>query len=838
MFILDGHALVYRAFYAVRDLSNSKGQPTNAVFGFVNILKKILKIHNPKYITVCFDSKGPTLRQQRYAEYKIQRPPMPEDLRPQVPVIKDILKAWGIKVFELPGYEADDLIGTLSKKMSTHNIEVVVVSEDKDLYQLLNKKTKMFSVRKDQLLDQATISKKLGFEATHIVDFLALAGDKSDNIPGVAGVGEVTARNLINQFSTIENLYDNLDKVEKPKVREKLDNDRNNAILSKELALINCDVSIDCDVKNMKRDEMDRSALFSLFKDLEFKRLTEEFNAPEKATTIAAHDVSSAEDIKDVLTKINKTKQVAVLFFEDDIQLALNEQETCKIQYRDFGALKSVFENEKILKIIWDIKHVFRKLVLLDSCIVNYYDCLLGAYLVDPAGLNTDITEAIWKHLKMSLEKSDYSAQVTGLYTLYIFVEEKLREYELTELYTGLELPLSHVIYEMERLGVHLDLSFLETMSKDCEKKIDKIRADLYKQAGEEFNLNSPKQLSKILFEKLKLPVIKKTKTGYSTDEGVLTTLALNHDFPAKVLDYRHISKIKSTYIDALPKLVDENNYLHAEFLQVGTETGRLSSRNPNLQNMPIRTDLGRQIRKAIIPSDKKHIILAADYSQIELRVLAHLSNDENLIHAFKEGQDIHQFTASLMHDVDIDEVSKDMRYSAKRINFGIVYGMSAYGLSKDLGITPFEAQQFIKKYFERYPGIKAFMDKQIAFCEEHGYVETMLKRRRYINEINSSNHNIKQFAERQAINTPVQGTAADIIKLSMIAIDKELTAAKLKSKMIMTVHDELVFDVYTDEEPKMIKLVKKTMEGALKLCVPLDVSVQTGPNWLEMKGV
>ncbi len=838
LFILDGHALVYRAFYAVRDLTNSKGQPTNAVFGFVNILRKLLKVHDPEFITVCFDSKGPTLRQKRYEEYKIQRPPMPDELRSQVPIIKDILKAYGIKLFEKQGYEADDLIGTLTANIKKKDLELVVVSEDKDLYQLLNGHVKIFSVRKEAMLDHAAITKKLGFEATRIVDFLALAGDKSDNIPGVAGVGEVTARNLINEFETLEGIYKGLDNIEKAKLREKLVSDRDNAFLSKELATIDCDVPVDYAIEDMKLAQPDRQALFKIFKDLEFRRLAEEYSGEARKEVKVSQSSLTAKEIDGVLKQALKQKQVAVLFDEEVILLAVRADQVYAIQFSDIKKLKPLFENEKVCKVVWDIKSVLTVCDEASIKLKGVYDCLLGAYLVDPSGANDNVAEVIWKHLKQSIEKDDLTAQAAGMLALYAHVVATLRERSLTKLYDELELPLAYVIYAMECEGVHLDLKFLAKMSKKCEKDIAALTSELYEEAGEEFNINSPKQLSKVLFDTLGLPPIKKTKTGYSTDEGVLTTLAFTHAFPAKVLEYRHLSKLKSTYIDALPKLVDAKNYLHAEFVQTGAETGRLSSRNPNLQNIPIRTDLGRQIRKSIIPSDKDHIILAADYSQIELRVLAHLSKDKNLIKAFKAGQDIHQFTASLMHGVEMDEVTTEMRYSAKRINFGIVYGMGAFGLSKDLNITPYEAQQFIDKYFARYPAIKKFMDEQIAFCEKNGYVETIMKRRRYIPEIKSSNGNIKQFAQRQAINTPVQGTAADIIKLAMINIDQAITNKKLKSKMIMSVHDELVFDVLKSETKKMAELVRTEMEGALKLSVPIDVSVKTGDNWLEMNNV
>ncbi|MFT5387921.1 MAG: DNA polymerase-1, partial [Candidatus Omnitrophota bacterium] len=576
----------------------------------------------------------------------------------------------------------------------------------------------------------------------------------------------------------------------------------------------------------------DRDKLFEMYKDLEFKRWADEYAQEMMPEVTVAIDIKPFD-----LNVLKGKKQVSILFKEELIYLATQRDEIYQISLDQIETLKSLFEDDKIVKVVYDVKELIKLCRIKNITLNNIFDCLLAGYIASPTGSN-EIKDFAWNFLKEAIEDIKPEQEVGILFELYAWLNKTLKEQDLMKLYDELEFPLAQVIATMESEGVMLDLKFLKDMSVMCEGTISKLTTELYKEAGEEFNINSPKQLSTILFEKLGLPVIKKTKTGFSTDESVLTTLALSHSFPANVLEYRHLTKLKSTYVDALPKVVDDTNRLHAQFVQTGTETGRLSSRNPNLQNIPIRTELGRQVRKAIIASDKDHILLAADYSQIELRVLAHISKDENLIKAFNAGQDIHTFTSSLMYDVPVDEVTKEMRYSAKRINFGIVYGMSAFALSKDLSISPKEAQEFINKYFERYPGIKTYMDNAIASCEKNGYVSTLLKRRRYIADIEHKNKNIRQFAQRQAINTPVQGSAADLMKLAMINMQNTLDEKGLKSKMIMTVHDELVFDVLKSEQEIMIELVREVMEHPLKLDVPTNVTIKVGNNWLEMVDV
>ena len=834
-FILDGHALCYRAFYAVKELNNAKGQPTNAILGFMNMLRKLLRIYSPSYIVVCFDSKGVTRRKKKFPDYKIQRASMPDELRSQMLIIKELVGAFNIKMLEESSFEADDIIAKVIDTFSEEDLNMVIVSEDKDLYQLLGEKVKMYSIRQEKLLDYKGVTKKLGFEAKRIVDFLSLAGDKSDNVPGVVGVGEVTARNLINEFGCLDEIYDNIENIKNKKVAEKLLRDKDNAFLSRDLVNLDLEVSFNHSVEDFRMKSPNAEKLFILFKDLGFKRLSEEFSEGQKVERKVQVQTVSSESGMAMEEFFQKQSFV---FYIDDKNgfISFEEGLVYKFLLKDLFLWKSLLEDAKFQKIVFNLKMVRKVLLEWDIEIINVFDCTLASYLLNPSITVSKASDLFWTYLNDTIEENP-NCLTDAFKGLKEFLQRSLEEKGLINLYNDLEMPLAFVISKMEHEGVSLDVEFLKNMSLQCAKDIDVLTEDLYKEADEEFNINSPKQLSVILFEKLGLPVVKKTKTGFSTDEGVLTTLSLGHEFPKKILEYRHLMKLKSTYIDALPQLVNiQTKRIHAEFLQTGTETGRLSSRNPNLQNIPIKTKLGRQVRKAIIPSRKERSILSADYSQVELRVLAHLSGDDYLIKAFNSNQDVHIFTASLIYDVSVEDVTDDMRYSAKRINFGIVYGMSAFGLSKDLNIGPSEAQKFIDKYFLRYPKIKDFMNEQIDFCEKHGYVVTLLNRRRYITDIHSKNKNMRQFAQRQAINTPVQGSAADIIKIAMIRMQKAMEKKDLESRMIMSVHDELVFDVPEEEIDIMTALVREVMESAMDLLVPISISVKIGKNWLEME--
>ncbi|MBF0523064.1 MAG: DNA polymerase I [Candidatus Omnitrophica bacterium] len=858
LFLIDAHALCYRAFFAVRDLATSKGQPTNAVFGFINILKKILRDYQPEYVAVCFDSGKKTHRQEKYAEYKIQRPSMPPALIEQIPVIKEVVKAYNLTVFELGGFEADDIIATLAQQGTDKKLDVVIVSEDKDMYQLVDENVKILNPRKEIILDQKALEEQLGFSPEHIVDFIALAGDQSDNIPGVKGIGEVTARKLIGEYKTLENILKHIDIVTPQKVKEKIEEQKDMAVLSKELAVLATKVPFEMDLKQLKVESPDNERLFKLFKELEFKKLLSEV-APLMELPVQRSEPLGNVPVPELLEKIQKKGEF--VFLVDTIESeAINQaqgmvvaidSQSYYLSSKEAKELMPVWNDKGILKITHDIK---KALAFLESSGMlgqgksgesnlerfnqnNFFDVMLAGYLLKPGQSAFSLESLCWDFLKNTLTADQGPTEgAKYVYQLYKTMNQELEQKALKDLFHQIEMPLAYVLFQIEKNGVRLDMELLKSLSKECDKTLQSLTAKIYKDAGQEFNLNSPKQLGFVMFEKMKLPVIKKTKTGYSTDEEVLSRLAVSHEFPKSILEYRQIAKLKSTYIDALPVLVDAKTHrIHAQFNQTGAETGRLSSSRPNLQNIPIRTELGRQVRKAIIPSED-YLLLAADYSQIELRILAHLSGDETLKKAFETDEDIHSYTASLIFDTKEKEVTKQMRDSAKRVNFGIIYGMSSFGLARDLGVSNAEAQDFIDRYFLRYPKVKVFMDKMIKDCEKNGFVTTLLNRRRYIPEINSPNNSIRQFAQRQAINTPVQGSAADLIKLAMVNVQQELERDHLKSRMLITVHDELVFDVDPQEKGKVIKLVRNFMETPLKLSVPIKVTVKTGDNWLEMK--
>lgn len=848
LFLIDGHALCYRSFFAIRELTASNGQATNAVFGFVNTLRKILREFNPKYLAVCFDSKEKTHRSQKFSEYKIQRPMMPEPLIEQIPLIKDVIRAYHLPIFEVGGYEADDIIATLTHMANEHKIGVTIVSEDKDMFQLSSSTTNFFSARNDQMLETKDLQLKLGFNPVNIVDFIALAGDQSDNIPGVAGVGEVTARKLINDFGNLEEIYKNVAKIEKEKIREKLLNQKDMAYLSKELAVLDRNIPLNFNLDELTVGEPDKNRLHELFTRLEFKRFAEEFADGQAVVDdykIEFQPLSDKKDIESALKTIHKVKRFA--FLNDSEEGALFGQmylatgnQVYSLSTDQVSQLRSLWEDSSIVKVTHNCKEMFKFLSIHKlGCSGEIFDVLLAGYLLSSNNAAYSPAELAWTYFNVRLKEDQLKAQGTEIvFKLYDLMKARLKEHDLSDLYERIERPLAFVLYQMEDHGVRLDEAHLKKLSKECQDKMDALTLKLYDMAGEEFNINSPKQLGVILFEKLSLPPVKRTKTGYSTDEEVLVRLSEAHEFPSLILEYRQLSKLKSTYIDALPRMINpQTGRIHAEFNQIGAETGRLSSRHPNLQNIPIRTELGREVRKAIVPSEGM-VLLSADYSQIELRILAHLSADESLLEAFNQDQDIHNYTASLIFDVDQSKVDYAMRDTAKRVNFGIVYGMSGFGLSKDLGISQKEAQDFIGRYFTRYPKVKIFMDRQIEHCKKNGYVLTLLNRRRYIPDINSKNNAVRQFAERQAINTPVQGSAADLMKLAMINVHREIEKKKLRSRMLITVHDELVFDLASDEQDTMLALVKNAMEHTIDLNVPIKVDLKIGRNWKDMEKV
>ncbi len=865
LFVIDAHALCYRAFYAIRNLSARDGQHTNAVYGFINTLKKILKENAPEYMAVCFDSSRKTYRQEKFVEYKIQRPSMPDELKSQIPIIKDIVRAYNIQMFESPGYEADDIIATLAKWPFTEDVEIIIVSEDKDLYQLVNDKVSVMSVRKNKILTAKDVLAILGFEPGLITDYIGLAGDKIDNIPGINGIGEVTAKKLIAQFGSLENIFDGYQEIASKKIQAKILEHKEIAVLSKELAHLECKVPLDITIEALKVRDPDWESLLELYKKLEFHKWAQEVMLEfHEEDSREIKEVKGEQSFQLLIEEIRAKGEFA--FFCDEekkfdgaevrdrpLYLCLSGETVFRFRLVDIRQLKPVFDDPGILKITYNFKYFLKVLSCLEGpdedmvlALVkvkdsrNFFDIKLAGYLLSSGEMAFKLNDLAWNYLKKSIPAGSCSAnKVIAVYQLYLLMYNQLHARGIVNLFESIEMPLSIVLFKMEKQGVQLDVDFLRELSIACDKKIESLQSRLFAMAGEEFNLNSPKQLSQILFEKMKLPVIKRIKTGYSTNEEVLIKLAVKHEFPAILLEYRQLAKLKSTYIDALPKLVDPvTRRIHAQFLQTGTETGRLSSRNPNLQNIPIRTELGRKIRKAFIPFDEEAVLLKADYSQIELRILAHLSDDETLKKAFSDDQDVHAYTASLIFEKEESEVTRQMRDAAKRVNFGIIYGMSPYGLAKDLKISQAEAKDFIDKYFFRYPKVKTFMDDMIRDCEEKGFVNTILGRRRDIAHIHDTNGALRQFAQRQAINTPVQGSAADLIKLAMINVEKTLEEKAYDAKMIITVHDELVFNVPKGELDEVAAMVRDQMEKAIELSVPVKVTIKSGPNWLDMEEV
>lgn len=849
-FLIDGHALCYRSFYAIRELTASNGQPTNAVYGFVMALRKILKDFSPDYMAVCFDSPGKTRRQEKYAAYKIQRPSMPEDLISQIPIIHKVVKAFSIGCFDRDGYEADDLIAGLTHwAVESQKWDVVVVTEDKDLFQLAGSHVSFLSMRTGVVLDDAGAADKLGFDPRLIPDFLALAGDTADNIPGVRGIGKVTAGKLINTFGGLTAIYEHLEDVSPASVQTKLINDQEQAELSRELALLDDVVDVEPTVDLLQVGHPQTQELVDLFRDLEFRRLVEEYGALDVSATLSVAPkinleiVSMEEGAQGLLAEATQKGWVALYIVNAEEgthpEWYVYAGGTAVVRW-DEASAGELAGDTRFALIVHDLKSSLKFLKKYGIVEKSYiFDTFLAGYLLGFAQGRLSIQDLAWDFLRLNMQTDSPPSIVKALFDLYPVMRTALGEKTLEPLLLDLEQPLADTLYEMEEIGVALDCDLLKRLSGECQQKIERMTVQMYELAGHPFNVNSPKQLAEILFQELKLPTVKKNKTGFSTNEEVLQILSLQHELPSLILDYRQTAKLKSTYIDALPKMINPlTGRIHAVFDQAGTETGRLSSRHPNLQNIPIRTEYGRQIRRAIIAQRPDYILLAADYSQIELRILAHLSGDEALRQAFADGEDVHRVTAARIFDIDAAEVDYLKRDAAKRVNFGIIYGMSAFGLAKDLKISQSEAQDFIDRYFLRYPKVKVFMDATIADCEKKGYVSTLLRRRRYITDISSKNMARRQYAQRQAINTPVQGSAADLVKIAMIRMSAEIKRRQWSSRLIMTVHDELVFETVADEISDLACSVKEIMEGALSLDVPIRVNMKQGADWLDMKEI
>lgn len=839
LFLIDATAFCYRAFYALGGLSTSFGQPTNAIYGFLNMLNKILKKNKPDYLAVCFDVSRDTFRQKKFVEYKINRPPMPDGLSSQIPFIKDIVKAYGMASVEKKGFEADDIIASLSRKAKQKNIPVVIVSSDKDILQLVEDNIEVFSPYKDSgtTYDVEKVHERFGVTPDKIPDVIALMGDDVDNIPGVPGIGEKTAVTLIKEFGSAKDLLKKTEQLGTEKIRQTVLENADKIKLNYELALLDSNVDLDLKLDDLKIKEPDSKELFRIFKYLEFKKFLKEIplgtKEPHPDIEVAA---LADEELKDAVG----SHEELFLYGSGISDLVLYARERFW-RMTSFGRnIKEILQDKSIKKTGHDLKLI--KLALAkDNYVLDglYFDTMIAAYLINPSKGSYDLPGVVLDYLERGgyLSAFDNAAALDFIVQLKPKLEKALDEKSLVRLFNDVEMPLVGILADMEQEGIKLDLKVLKELSIVLEKRLVHLVHEIYKISGEEFNINSPKQLRVILFDKLKLRVVKKTKTGPSTDEEVLTVLAASHELPALLLEYRQLLKLKNTYVDTLPQMADpKTSRIHTSFNQTGTETGRLSSANPNLQNIPAKTDIGSQIRRSIVSSGGGSYLLSCDYSQVELRILAHLSGDKGLIRAFKDGKDIHRATASLIYSVDEKNVTEPMREVAKRINFGIVYGLSAWGLSRDLKIPVEEAQSFIDAYFARYPQVKTYIEGQIKKAGEDGFVTTILGRRRYLPEIKSSNQAIRQLAERQAVNTPIQGSASDLIKLAMVDISGQIRKNNLQSRMLLQIHDELVFDVPENELGVFSGSVRNIMENVLKLDVPIKVSAKKGKNWLEME--
>jgi DNA polymerase I len=847
--IIDGHSLMNRAFYALPPMTNSKNQHTNAVYGFTTMLLKIINDIKPEYIAAAFDRKAPTFRHVEYQDYKAGRKKMPEELSQQFQPTKEILKAFNIGIFEIDGYEADDIIGTISKRFEANDLEVLIYTGDKDALQLVSDNTKVMITKKGiteiDIYDVSSLKEKYGLLPEEITDLKGLMGDSSDNIPGVPGVGEKTALKLLNEFGTVEGIYDNLDKVSGKKLKENLETNKEQALFSKKLATIDTNVPIDVELESINIEEYDSQRLRELFHEFEFKSLIDKIKIEKKEKSIDLPTIEHLDSLDDLIDIINRRKVFNFIFsYKNGAPEGVVTDLNSFIQLNRISDLKEIFENDDIVKNTFNAKAAYSYLFKQGIELNNLdFDIEIAAYLLNPSESKYDIESILRRYGKIQISDVEMGDMINVLSLFANNINEikenmvkEIENYNMTELLNKVEMPLIKVLAQMEIEGFKIDKGTLHNIGFELSEEIDKLTNSIFELAGEEFNINSPKQLGVILFEKLNLPIIKKTKTGYSTDAEVLDQLSDKHEIVDNILHYRQLVKLKSTYIDGLIANIADDGRIHSSFNQTVTATGRISSTEPNLQNIPIKMEQGRRIRKAFIPSSNDYLIMSADYSQIELRVLAHISSDENLVDAFVNGQDIHRRTASEVFGVPIDEVTSLLRSRAKAINFGIVYGLSDFGLSKDLKISRKEAKQYIDNYFQRYSGVKKYLENVINDAKEKGYVTTFKNRIRHIPEITSTNRNVKLLGERLAMNTPIQGTAADIIKIAMVNVFYRIQREKLMSRLILQVHDELVLEVHKSEIDYVKDLIKVEMESAINLSVPLLVDINLGANWYETK--
>lgn len=830
--LIDGHSIINRAFYGVPDLTNKDGLHTNGIFGFVNILFKILEEEKPDYVTVAFDVKHPTFRHEMFAEYKGTRKGMPQELHEQVPVLKELLTAMGIRIMELPGYEADDLLGTVAKQSEAKNMDVLVVSGDRDLLQIVTDKIRVCipktkrGTTEYEMYYTKDVQEKYGLLPLQIIELKALMGDSSDNIPGVPGIGEKTATAILQQYENVENAHAHLDEIKPKRAKENLETYYDMAIMSKKLATIETNAPYEYDWEAARAGNVFTKEAYEICQKLELKKLMSKFDLSEipQEEKIEAHVVADFGEASELFVKARNAELTAVaLELEDKNLSAVNlviDGKLYEIVCEGFltegyllDQVKVLFETGKKIAVS-GLKELLKIVGVNES--KNVYDIDIANYLVNPL---------------VSVKPGEID--VMTVWKEFSGVEDRLKELGMWELYVDMEMPLVYTLAAMEAAGVKMNIEALKEYGNELAGQIKELEERIYEQAGETFNINSPKQLGVILFEKMQLPGSKKTKTGYSTSADVLEKLAPEQPIIRDILNYRTLAKLKSTYADGLLTCVDEDGRVRSTFQQTVTATGRLSSTEPNLQNIPIRMELGRQIRKVFVPQDG-YVFVDADYSQIELRLLAHMSGDEVLINAYNEAQDIHRLTASQVFHIPFDEVTDLQRRNAKAVNFGIVYGISSYGLSEDLSISPKEAKKYIDHYFETYPKIKEFLDGTVAKAKEEGCVRTLYNRRRPIPELASSNFMQRAFGERVAMNSPLQGTAADIMKIAMIRVDRRLRG--MKSRILLQVHDELLIETAPEELEAVKQILQEEMSGAADLSVKLEIDVHDGENWYEAK--
>ena len=885
LFIIDGSSYIYRAFHAIPYFSSDRGLPTNAIYGFTQMLLKLIKEHNPDHLAVAFDAKGPTFRHKLFTGYKATRPSMPEELRPQIPYIRDVVAAYRIAALEVEGYEADDIIGTLAKRCGERGIDVVMVTGDKDMMQLVDEKTSMLDTMKEKSYGVDEVVEKFGVEPHRVVEVMALMGDSSDNIPGVPGIGPKGARKLIQEFGTIDRLYEEIDKVTGRAMKEKLSSNEKLARLSRELAEIDVNAPVECAFEELVTSEPDYERLKEIFSELGFNRLLRDLSnlsqggqPEEEGGGNPPQLITDRERLERLISELSQADAFALSIYtsressgENRVTIAIapinDLSEVCPddapcyllstLKREGHGGLeapallqvlKPILEDEEVGKVSADGKRL--TLDLMDRGITLRgitMDTSVASYLLNPSSNDHSLRSVAMKHLGEEIREMEdkgstatveehltphLCAEVEALRRLSSLLTEELEKAALTTLFREIELPLIPVLAGMERHGITVDREHLICLSHELETMLQEREGSIFGMAGVEFNINSPKQLAEILFEKLQLKPVRKTKTGFSTDEKVLTILAATNDLPKVILEYRHLAKLKSTYVDAIIGLIEPSTgRVHTSFNQTVTATGRLSSSKPNLQNIPIKTEIGGRIREAFI-ADEGCLLLSADYSQIELRLVAHLSDDDILIESFKKGEDIHQRTASEIFGIMPGLVTGEMRRRAKAINFGIIYGMGPHGLAGELGVSQKVAKEYIESYFDRYSGVRCFIDDTIREAAEKGYTTSLFGRKRYIPELTSRIDSVKKFGERIAINTPIQGTAADIIKIAMIHIAVKMESEAMKSSMLLQIHDELLFEVPHEEMESMKTLVVNEMEGVVKLEIPIAVNISVGESW------